>query len=588
MTNNMMSLPWKRLWKIGKPFWTSDVKWKALLHLGVVLLLMFANTAIAVYINKAAGNFMTSIEQRNVDDFYHFMMIYGLALVGAMPIINGYGYMRTRLALSWRRWLAQSMINKYFANQAYYKLIRNPDVDNPDQRITQDVDSFCNTSVGLFISILDSIVTILSFATVLWALSPMLTWTVIGYSAVGSVVVVLIGKSLSGLAFQQFKTEADLRFGLAEARREAESIAFYRAEEIAATQSGGRLRTVINTLISVANVYRNIAIFTTPYNMLVALIPAAMIAPLYFERAIAFGHITQAVMAFGAVFNGATFLISQFGGISNYTAIINRLGSFLEAVEAAGDDPLPVDKRIAVVDGYRIAFDKVTVLTPDLARALVLDLTVDVPNGQGLLIVGPDGSGKSSLLRTVASMWNAGSGTLTRPVGNDIMFLTQTPYLPKMTLRQAMCYSLTHPCQDDARLMQVLNLVNLEDLSVRAGGLDVEKDWHDFVSMSELQRLSLARVILRKPRYVVIDEATSALEQDNERLLYTLLASLGATVVSTGNPNSLVKYHTKVLELAGDGTWTVHPADQYKPKSTQVRINPVIQRFTWRSPDGDK
>ncbi len=566
MKNALTSLPWKRLYRIGKPFWVSDKRISAILHLVAVLGLLSANAWVMVYMNSTAGHFMTAIEQRNDADFQHYLMMSALLILAITPLQVFYGYLRTRLALMWRSWLSASLFNGYFANNAYYKLLRNKEVDNPDQRMTQDVDSFCNSSVGLFISILDSVVNVAMMFGVLWAISPLLTGGVIAYSLIGSLIVVVIGRALVNLQFQQSKTEADLRFGLAEVRREAEAIAFYRGEEIANRQSRGRLAVVIATLINMAGVYRNIQLFTTPYNMLVGLIPAAIMAPIYFQHEIPFGTITMATMAFGAIFNGATFLIGQFGGITNYTAVINRLGSFIEALDAAGVEQLPPGKYIEVADGESITFDNATIATPDLEKVLVKQLNVHVTPGQSLLITGPDGAGKTALLRVIAGMWNAGNGRLIRPPSSQLMFLTQNPYLPPTTLREAICYPGINLCPDDERIAQVLRMVNLNDLVQRSGNLDTVQNWHDMLSLSEQQRLCIARIIQQNPKYVVIDEATSALESEAEHLFYTLLRTLGTTVVSVGNGMTLAKYHTQILELTGDGSWKSYPASSYKPR----------------------
>lgn len=566
MKNALNAVPWKRLYRIGKPFWVSEKRNSAILHLVAVLGLLSANAWVMVYMNSTAGHFMTAIEQRNSADFSHYLMMSALLILVVTPLQVFYGYLRTRLALLWRNWLSSSLFNGYFANNAYYKLLRNKEVDNPDQRMTQDVDSFCNSSVGLFISILDAVVNVSMMFGVLWAISPLLTGGVIAYSVIGSAIVILIGRALVNLQFQQSKTEADLRFGLAEVRREAEAIAFYRGEQIANTQSNARLGKVVSTLLTVAGVYRNIQLFTTPFNMLVALIPAAIMAPIYFRGEIPFGTITMATMAFAAIFNGATLLIGQFGGITNYAAVVNRLGSFVESLDAAGVEQLPPGKYIEVADGDTIAFDRVLVMTPDLVKTLVVDLSVQVPPGHSLLITGPDGAGKTALLRVIAGMWNAGSGRLIRPPTQHLMFLTQNPYLPPTTLREAICYPGTSLCPDDERLLQVLRMVNLSDLVTRAEGLDTVQNWHDTLSLSEQQRLCIARIIQHNPKYVVIDEATSALEPEAEHLFYTLLRALGTTFVSAGNGMTLAKYHSEVLELSGDGRWKTYPASNYKPR----------------------
>lgn len=569
---NLMGLPWKRLYKIGKPFWVSNQKWIALAHLAALLVLLYANAELAKYASVIANRFMTAFEQRNQAGFDHNLWVYvGLLVLVIPPVQVAYGTLRTRLALIWRRWMAQDMFRGYFTNRTYLWMLRNPNVDNPDQRMTQDPDSFANTSVGLFFAIVDSVVHVIIFSLVLWELSPLLTGAVFAYAAFGSAVVILIGRAMPGLNFNQMKTEGDLRFTLAEARREAISIATYRAEGIVLGKAKNRLKAVIETLLSIMWLNVKLQLFTNPYNALVPLIPAAMIAPLYFDHTVQWGHITQATIAFGMVFNGATILIGQFGGIANFVAIINRLGAFQEAVEQGELNRQPPGKHITYVEGDHIAFDKVTVLTQDLSRPVIFDLTMDVPKGRSIFITGAEGSGKSSVVNAVSGVLTAGSGTLTIPSPDKMMILNTTPYLPPMTLREAICFENGDICPDTARLLQILSLVNLTDVVERVGGLDTEHAWRDVLSPSQQQRLGLARIIWRKPDFVLLDEVPTSLEEENERLLYSVLTGLGATVLTAGSAARLVKYHTHVLELLGEGKWRFIPAGEYQPKTLAVR-----------------
>lgn len=241
---------------------------------------------------------MTAIENKSTDDLKWWLIAWVVSIAIATPVQVFYGYFRTRLALVWRDWLSKDLFNSYFARQIYLKLTRRKDVDNPDQRMAQDTDSFANSAIGLFISILDALVNVIMFIGVLWSFSGTLTLTVVLYAGAGSVIVYLIGRSLVDLAFQQFKTEGDLRFGLGEVRREAESIAMYRGEGLAKHRSRLRLERVIATLMRIMNVNRNMQLFTNPFYALVPVIPPAILASIYFAGGIKFGEITQATMAF--------------------------------------------------------------------------------------------------------------------------------------------------------------------------------------------------------------------------------------------------------------------------------------------------
>lgn len=564
--NSLTGLPWKRLYKIGNPFWVSEMMWTALAHLASLLALLYMRAHLAKFTAETAAHFMTAFEKRHEDMFYHQLWIYVALLVLVVPPLEvAYGTLRTRLALIWRRWLASDMFRGYFTNSTYLWMIRNPDIDNPDQRMTQDPDSFANTSVGLFFAIIDSVVNVIIFSIVLWGLSPLLVGAVFGYALIGSVAVVLIGYGMPKLNFLQMKTEGDLRFTLAEARREALEIALYRAEALVLGRANRKLKDVIDTLLSIMWLNVKLQLFTNPYNALVPLIPAALMAPLYFSHSVEWGQITQATIAFSWVFGGATILIGQFGGIANYVAIINRLGSFREAVEA-GEIVKP-GQHIEYVHADAIGFKKVTIMTPDLVKPVIFDLNLDVPRGRSIYITGAEGTGKSAVINTILGVWRAGSGTVAIPSPEEMMYLNAKLFvLPELTLRQVLCYEDVDGkiCPDNARLQQVLALVGLSDLSVRAGGLDTPQNWREFVNSSELQRLGLARIIWRKPDYVLLDSLQ--LEEDNERMLYSVLTGLGTTVLTAGGSTRPVKYHTDVLELLSDGQWKLTPAAQYTPR----------------------
>lgn len=558
--------PVKRLILVGRPFWTGDKRVVAITHLAIILTLMFANTGAAFVLSIMTKNFNTAVEHKSMLDFAWATAYWIGAMALATPVQVFYVYFRTKLALIWRPWLTSQYFALYFAHQAYLKLLGKTEIDNPDQRMTQDVDSFCNSAVGLFIAIIDAMVNVIMFASVLFFMSGVLTATVVIYAAFGSAMVLWLGRRLPTINFNQVKTEADLRARLQESKQNADSLALYKGEEVAREQAETGLSNVMTTLIELLKVNRNISLFTTMYNQLMPLIPAAIIAYLYIggKPGLEFGQIGQAGVAFTYVFNGLNFLTAQYGGISNFRAVTNRLGAFWEMLGEIGTDQLPPGQYIEVVERDCIAFEHLNVLNGYLERKpVVSDLTFKVDGP--LLITGPNGAGKGQFARALARMWPFGSGKLILPPPDQIMFLSRDPYLPTVTLRKLLVFGCCEQPSDD-RLHQVLEMVELRDLVTKAGGFDTVQSWKNVLSVAEQQRLSLARIVLFRPKFAVIDQATSALEHEIEDLLYTVLATIGTLAISTATGAELASKHKWVLELSGegDGEVKIYPADQYK------------------------
>ncbi len=331
MNSLLALLPWRRLLKVGKPFWTSEKRGVAFAHLVAIMSLLALNAAVAVFVNQTAGHFMTAVETRSLPDFYFYLFCAVAAILVAAPIGVLYSFFRTRLALVWRNWLSESLIDTYLKDDVFHAVNSNPHIDNPEQRLTQDVESFCNSTVGLFIAIVDASVNVLTFVTVLWVISPSLSFMVMVYSTLGLLIVSTIGKSLVGHNYKLIKNEGDLRAPLTQARTQL--VDDLPLPESLISLAKVNLGNVIGTLMDILKVTAKIQAFTGVFNPLVGLIPVVIIAPSYFASEIPFGTITQAVLAFCTVFNGATVLIAQFSGISSFAAITNRLGALIEVME---------------------------------------------------------------------------------------------------------------------------------------------------------------------------------------------------------------------------------------------------------------
>jgi putative ATP-binding cassette transporter len=579
--------PWSYLYQVGKPFWVSEHRGKALALFGGILALMFGNLFMQYLLSKAPGAFNNAVLAKSEHDFIWAMLMWVGAILAMTPVNVFYGMLRTQLGIEWRQWLSTSVYEAYYAHRAYLKLKGRAEIDNPDQRMSQDIDSFCNNVVGIFMAFLDAAVNICLFTGVLFYLSAWLPPGAVVAAAVGSGIVFYLGRKLPALNFQLMKTEADLRGALRSSSTYAEALALYRGEKIAQKQAVQGIGHVRDTLYSIMYLYMRWSLFSTFYNAFVPLVPTAIMAYMYIHGTVTdFGKVAQAGPSFMNVYNGLSVLVGQFGALATLRAVANRLGPLFEALKEAGVDKFPEGKFIKVTEGPDFLFKKTTVRTNYLSengsedsfgRVAVVDLDLEVPKGMWLMITGPNGAGKGAVAKAMAGTNNAGSGDMQRPPSNQVMYLNQDPYLPKCTLRDYLLSECTDNPTDD-HMTQVMIAVGLQgtperpglvDKLSKLGGFDTEQDWKEVLTIVEQQRLGLARIMLARPEYVIVDQATSALEQENVDLFYALLRGFGSTVISTAVDAKLAEKHTKVLELKGDnkGSWEVFDAGKYNKPS---------------------
>jgi len=398
-----------------------------------------------------------------------------------------------------------------------------------------------------------------SFAGILWAKSQLLVGVVLAYSLIGTLLTVLMGRRLVRLNYDQLRYEADFRYALVHVRDNAESIAFYRGEAQEVQRISGRFWQVLRNYNLLIGWQRNLSFLTTAYRYLPVVLPYLVLFPQYFSGKIQFGDMTQANFAFAQVYGALSLIVSQIEQITNFAAGVDRLAALTETMTA--DTAAP--ERIRFEEAPQMALEDVTVLTPNGQRTLVEHLSVHLPPEACLIIVGPSGVGKSSLLRAIAGLWQRGMGTIRRPALDTMLFLPQRPYMILGSLRVQLLYPAIHHAISEAALRHVLEQVHLAELPERVGGWDVELDWADVLSLGEQQRLAFARLLLTQPQYAMLDEATSALDVQNEEHLYRLLQAAAITYVSVGHRPSVLQYHQHVLELTGEGRWRLLPVETY-------------------------
>lgn len=554
----------KQFWMFAGGYLSPKRSIKPLLFFVLIVTLTLFSVRLSLVHSTWYNNMYTALQEFNQTVFWEQMILFcfiaGFSVAAALISY----YLNQRFSINWIEWLNTELLEKWMDKRAYYKsqYIGN-NLDNPDQRIQQDIQSYVKTTLSLSTGVIDAVTSMISYTILLWGLAGPMTlfgieipramvYLVFAYVIFTTLIAFWLGKPLIRLNFANEKLNANYRYSLIRVKEYAESIAFYAGEKVEKSRLYKQFRAVIDNMWDI--VFR--ALKFSGFNLVVSQIsvvfPLLIQVSRYFEKQIKLGDLMQTLQVFGKLHSNLSFFRNTYDSFAEYKATLDRLTGFHYSVEAAQKQ----SKTDITDHPTDVIFQHLSVKSP-MGKILIKDLNLTLTQGNSLLIQGQSGVGKTTLLRTIAGLWSYAEGKIFCPQQNTL-FLSQRPYLPQGNLLTALYYPDTTENVDLAKITQVLEQVQLAHLQDR---LEQEQDWSRILSLGEQQRLAFARLLLHKPKVAFLDEASASLDEGMEHAMYRLIREElpNTTIISVGHRSTLVPLHQQQLELHTNGSWAFNP-----------------------------
>ncbi len=549
--------------RLAVPYFFGEDRFAGRLLLAGVIFLELASVFLNVQFNAWNARFYNAVQEKNWGIFkYELLYFCGLAALFIIAAVYQI-YLQQWLRIRWRAWLTGKYLSRWLGDGTHYRMRSLGDpADNPDQRIAEDLELFTLRTLELSIGLLGSVVTIGSFAVILWQLSntaPLmlfgynvavpgyLLWVAIFYAAVGTFFTHMIGNVLALLNFNQQKFEADFRYHLVRIRENGEQVALLQGEPVEKGSLEQRFGKLIANFRLIMWAQKRLTWFTATYNQISVVFPYVVVSPAYFAGAIQLGILFQTASAFNQVQSAFSFFVRVYAMLAEYRSVILRLAGFERAITAANQLQAESMLKHAECEDGSLTVDDTQLWLPNKKPVIAVD-KVAVGSGESALVTGPTGSGKSMLFRAIAGIWPFGRGKIGIARGANLLVLPQRPYLPFGRLDEALSYPKQPGSFTREELSEALTVVGLPQLMLR---LDEDSNWPHVLSQGEQQRFSLARALLQKPNILLLDEATSAIDEEGEAMLYRVIAARlpKTTVISIGHRSTLQEFHKKRFDI---------------------------------------
>lgn len=550
----------RQFWMFAGGYLSPKRSIKPILFFLLIVAMTLLSVRISLVHSEWYKNMYTSLQEFNEHVFWQQMGLFCVIAASSVSAALVSYYLEQRFVINWIEWLNEQLVDKWMAHRAYYKIqYLSENLDNPDQRIQQDVQSYVKTTLSLSTGVIDAVTSMISYTILLWGLAGpmmvlgveiphMMVFLVFGYVIFTTLIAFWLGRPLISLNFINELLNANYRYSLIRIKEYAESIAFYAGEKVEKNQLYQQFNAVIHNMWII--VFRTLKFsgFNLVVSQISVVFPLLIQVGRYFEKQIKLGDLMQTLQVFGQLHANLSFFRNTYDNFASYKATLDRLTGFSYAIEKVNNKSQtqiynhPTD----------VIFKNLSIQNP-LGHTLIKHLNITLPQGTSLLIQGKSGAGKTTLLRTIAGLWSYAEGEINCPTHSQL-FLSQKPYVPQGNLMLALAYPNNADNISHTQSIEILNKVQLGHLTEQ---LEKEQDWTRILSLGEQQRLAFARLILHKPAVAFLDEATASMDEGLEFSMYQLLQQElpQTTIISVGHRSTLKTLHQQQLILQDKGQW---------------------------------